>query len=232
MTKTRKSAKSTKRKITIKARPRPKGAAKAASRASRAKPTRARAPARATAKLRSKAATSRPVRATPKLAARVFARTASRAAKKSLQAPAVRAAPKIAPAPALVPRAKSRRGQPAHPSRPATVARNLNRHVVRMARVPQFTYMKAPGPDSGFNVGDSVEVFCDHERESERVRGWVKGVVVQVDNKLVAVQFRSNVFLTDGWMVPDRILWYSLTSDQIRNIILGRKASRKVIPDY
>ena len=101
-----------------------------------------------------------------------------------------------------------------------------------MSRVPQFTYMKAPGPDSGFNVGDSVEVFCDHERESERVRGWVKGVVVQVDNKLVAVQFRSNVFLTDGWMVPDRILWYSLTSDQIRNAILGKRGSRKIIPDY
>jgi hypothetical protein len=92
--------------------------------------------------------------------------------------------------------------------------------------------MKAPGPDSGFNVGDSVEVFCDHEKESERVRGWIKGVVVQVDNKLVAVQFRSNVFLTDGWMVPDRILWYALASDQIRGTVLGKKAPRKPIPDY
>ncbi len=98
--------------------------------------------------------------------------------------------------------------------------------------MPQFTYMRAPGLDSAFNVGDAVEVFCDHELDSERVRGWVRGTVVQVDNKLVAVQFRSNVFLTDGWMVPDRILWYSLTSDQIRSLGLSKKGSAKAIPEY
>lgn len=176
-------------------------------------------------------ATSRPVRATRRLAARVFARSASKAAKKGLQTSASRPAP-LTPATTLVPRAKPRRQHAAHAARPATVSRNANRHVVRMSRVPQYTYMKAPGPDSGFNVGDSVEVFCDHERESERVRGWIKGVVVQVDNKLVAVQFRSNVFLTDGWMVPDRILWYSLASDQIRTLLIGKKGSPKALPDY
>ena len=98
-----------------------------------------------------------------------------------------------------------------------------NRPLVRVARMPQFNYMRAPGADSGFDVGDTVEVFCDHERNGERVRGWIKGIVVQVDNKLVAVQFRSNVFLTDGWMVPDRILWYSLSSDQIRNSRRGQE---------
>jgi hypothetical protein len=86
--------------------------------------------------------------------------------------------------------------------------------------------------DSAFNVGDAVEVFCDHEHESERVRGWMRGTVVQVDNKLVAVQFRSNVFLTDGWMVPDRILWYSLTSDQIRPTGLAKKGAVKVMAEY
>lgn len=101
-----------------------------------------------------------------------------------------------------------------------------------MSRVPQFAYMRAPGADSGFNVGDTVEVFCDHEQNSERVRGWIKGVVVQVDNKLVAVQFRSNVFLTDGWMVPDRILWYSVGSDQIRTAAVGKRGSRKAIIGY
>lgn len=107
-----------------------------------------------------------------------------------------------------------------------------NREMVRVSRMPQFTYMRAPGSDSAFNVGDAVEVYCDHEQDSERVRGWIRGVVVQVDNKLVAVQFRSNVFLTDGWMVPDRILWYSLTSEQIRPLGVSRKASRRAIPDY
>jgi len=101
-----------------------------------------------------------------------------------------------------------------------------------MGRVPQFAYMKAPGIEHAFEVGDTVEVFCDHEKNSDRVRGWIKGIVVQVDNKLVAVQFRSNVFLTDGWMVPDRILWYPLTSEQIRSVSSGKKVNKKEIPDY
>lgn len=101
-----------------------------------------------------------------------------------------------------------------------------------MARANQFNYMRAPGISDAFDVGDTVEVFCDHERNSERVRGWIKGIVVQVDNKLVAVQFRSNVYLTDGWMVPDRILWYSLTSDQIRPATFAKRGGPKIIPDY
>jgi hypothetical protein len=80
----------------------------------------------------------------------------------------------------------------------------------------QSSYMKAPEPESSFEVGDVVEVFCDHEKGGQRVRGWLKGIVVQVDTKMVAVQFRSNVFLTDGWMVPDHILWFPVTSAHIR----------------
>lgn len=97
-----------------------------------------------------------------------------------------------------------------------------------------FTFMKAPRPEYAFEVGDAVEVFCDHEKGRERVRGWIKGIVVQVDNKMVAVQFRSNVFLTDGWMVPDRILWYPLNSEHIRPVTTGRKAAvkKEAIPDY
>jgi len=103
----------------------------------------------------------------------------------------------------------------------------------RTPRVHQFAYMKAPGMEHAFEVGDTVEVFCDHEKNRERVRGWVRGIVVQVDNKMVAVQFRSNVFLTDGWMVPDRILWYPVTSEHIRPVP-GKKAAVKkdFIPDY
>lgn len=167
------------------------------------------------------------------MAARVFAnRKASTELKRVQPAPAPRPAVKAVPAAASAPRASGRKSKPVRPSRPPATAYNLSRQLLRMSRAPQFTYMKAPGADSGFDVGDTVEVFCDHERDSERVRGWVKGVVVQVDNKLVAVQFRSNVFLTDGWMVPDRILWYSLTSDQIRNATLAKKGSHRIIPDY
>lgn len=100
-------------------------------------------------------------------------------------------------------------------------------------RVPQYNYMRAPGLGHDFQVGDRVEVFCDHEKNRERVRGWIGGIVVQVDNKMVAVQFRSNVFLTDGWMVPDRILWYPLTSEHIRPVV-GKKPVKKerAIPEY
>ena len=90
----------------------------------------------------------------------------------------------------------------------------LRRSSGSAANSNPFTFMKAPRPEYAFEVGDTVEVFCDHEKGRERVRGWIKGIVVQVDNKMVAVQFRSNVFLTDGWMVPDRILWYPLNSEQ------------------
>lgn len=122
---------------------------------------------------------------------------------------------------------------------PTVVKRTLtplvDRHkpIKRSLRVNQYTFMKAPGIEHAFEVGDSVEVFCDHEKSRERVRGWIKGIVVQVDNKMVAVQFRSNVYLTDGWMVPDRILWYPLTSEHIREVP-GKKpvAKKEFIPEY
>ncbi|GAB4539375.1 MAG: hypothetical protein Fur002_04420 [Anaerolineales bacterium] len=102
------------------------------------------------------------------------------------------------------------------------------------ARSAQFNFMKAPGLEHDFQVGDTVEVFCDHEKNRDRIRGWVKGIVVQVDHKLAAVQFRSNVFLTDGWMVPDRILWFPVNSEHIRPLGSGKKTSDKkdMILDY
>jgi len=102
----------------------------------------------------------------------------------------------------------------------------------KSARTPQFAYMRAPGGEHDFQVGDTVEVYCDHEKNKERVRGWLRGIVVQVDNKMVAVQFRSNVFLTDGWMVPDRILWYPLNSEHIRPVAKKSSKREKAIPDY
>jgi hypothetical protein len=98
-----------------------------------------------------------------------------------------------------------------------------------------YSFMRSPNAAYAFEVGDAVDAYCDHEKSNERVRGWLKGIVVQVDNKMVAVQFRSNVFLTDGWMVPDRILWYPTNSDQIRPAGTGKKTpliKKDNIPDY
>ena len=76
--------------------------------------------------------------------------------------------------------------------------------------------MRAPSSDHIFEVGEIVEVYCDHEKNHERIRGWLRGIVVQVDAKMVAVQFRTSVYLTDGWMVPDHILWYPVNSPHLR----------------
>ena len=199
--------------------------------APRKTPTRKAAHVRAAAK--AKATSRMHARSAAKMAAGVMSRRAAKAETLAKTAAALK--PQVKPE-AKVLRStvtKSAKAGSAHPRRahvPGSVPGS--RPVVRVARAPQFTYMRAPGADSEFDVGDTVEVFCDHEKDGERIRGWVKGVVVQVDNKLVAVQFRSNVFLTDGWMVPDRILWYSLTSDQIRNSGLGKKAARPLVPEY
>jgi len=67
-----------------------------------------------------------------------------------------------------------------------------------------------------FEVGSRVELYCDHIREGGRVRDWLQGVVVQSDPKMVAVQFVQDVYLTDGWMVPDRVLWSQQNSHLIR----------------
>jgi len=82
-----------------------------------------------------------------------------------------------------------------------------------MASVP---FMRPPEIDDTFQVGDVVEAFCDHEEGGQRIKGWLRGTIVQIDGKLIAVQFRSNVYLTDGWMVPDQILWFPQGSPQLR----------------
>ncbi len=83
-----------------------------------------------------------------------------------------------------------------------------------------MSHSTPPLRDSSFKdqyeVGDIVEVNCDYERKGERLHGWIRGIVVQVDPKMVAVQFRANVYLTDGWMVPDHILWYPVNSPSVR----------------
>ena len=76
--------------------------------------------------------------------------------------------------------------------------------------------LKATDWGQKYEVGDIVEVKCDYERKGERRHGWIRGIIVQSDPKMVAVQFRANVYLTDGWMVPDHILWYPITSPSVR----------------
>jgi hypothetical protein len=109
---------------------------------------------------------------------------------------------------------------------------NKPKRSTRGGSMTQYAFMRNPGAEHAYGVGDTVEVYCDHEKNSERVRGWLKGIVVQVDIKMVAVQFRTNVYLTDGWMVPDRILWYPVTSVHLRPLGTQKKLGNKEILEY
>ncbi len=78
------------------------------------------------------------------------------------------------------------------------------------------TPVRAPAVDQRFRVGELVDVYCDHTLDGERVRDWLQGVVVQADRKMLAIQFVDDVYLTDGWMVPDRVLWSQQSGVNIR----------------
>jgi hypothetical protein len=88
-------------------------------------------------------------------------------------------------------------------------------------------FTDAPDRDDVYKVGDRVEVYCDHDENEERVRGWLLGTVVQVDLKMLAIQFKENVYLTDGWMVPDHVLWCPKDSQNIRRPFRRRRKRTK-----
>jgi len=89
-------------------------------------------------------------------------------------------------------------------------------------------FSSPPNANLKYEVGDVVEVLCDHDNlEKERVRDWLEGVVVQVDDKLVAVQFHENVYLTNGWMVPDHVLWCPKESTNMRHPKSSRRRAKK-----
>jgi hypothetical protein len=89
----------------------------------------------------------------------------------------------------------------------------------------ELHFSSLPDLSEAYQVGDRVDVLCDHERNNDRVRDWLEGVVVQVDPKMLAVQFQENVYLTDGWMVPDHVLWCPKNSKIIRHS--ARKVRQK-----
>ncbi len=69
-----------------------------------------------------------------------------------------------------------------------------------------------------FSVGDPVEVLCDHVRGGERVNGWIAGTVVAADHRMAAVRFATDVFSSNGWLIPDRTLWCAHGSRNLRRV--------------
>ncbi|MDK1028355.1 MAG: hypothetical protein QGD88_01370 [Anaerolineae bacterium] len=102
----------------------------------------------------------------------------------------------------------------------------------RKSTIQPISYMRDPGQEHTFTVAEKVEAYCDHEINEDRTRDWLMGTIVQIDNKMVAVQFRTNVYLTEGWMVPDRILWFTFNSEHLRQLSGKRPKIEDEIPDY
>ena len=89
-------------------------------------------------------------------------------------------------------------------------------------------FTNATDQQEEYNVGDRVDVLCDHENEDgERTRDWLTGTVVQVDPKMLAVQFQEKVYLTDGWMIPDHVLWIPKISKNIRPARPKRRRTKR-----
>ena len=44
-------------------------------------------------------------------------------------------------------------------------------------------FSSPPKNDNDFEIGDHVEVLCDHDFEDDRVRDWLDGVVVKKGHK-------------------------------------------------
>ena len=87
-------------------------------------------------------------------------------------------------------------------------------------------FTSPPNIEKEYEIGEHVEVFCDHDQEKERIRDWLEGVIVKKGSKKVAVQFDKTVYLTDGWMVPDRVLWCSIKSANIRRVRRRRRRTK------
>ena len=88
-------------------------------------------------------------------------------------------------------------------------------------------FPRGPLMKKRFDVGDLVDIYCDHNKDGQRVRDWMQGVVVQADYKMVAVQFVEDVYLTGGWMVPDHVLWTQQNSEMIRRTKKRRRKKKK-----
>ena len=67
-----------------------------------------------------------------------------------------------------------------------------------------------------FVVGEAVEMRCLHRQGGQVVQDWLPGRVTEADYRMVAVQFAVEVFATTGQPIPDRTLWCTHGSPNLR----------------
>jgi len=61
-----------------------------------------------------------------------------------------------------------------------------------------------------------VEVRCHHGQGGQIQHGWVAGEVVQADQRMAAIRFAVDVYSSNGWLIPERILWCAHGSPNLR----------------
>lgn len=67
-----------------------------------------------------------------------------------------------------------------------------------------------------FRTGERVQMYCEWEDQGHRVRGWVWGTVVSVDQRMVEVECDADVYDALGHRPPDRRLWCTHGSRNLR----------------
>lgn len=67
-------------------------------------------------------------------------------------------------------------------------------------------------------VGENVEVRCYHRQGEQVVNDWLAGRVVQVDRRMAAIRFDTDVYSSNGWLIPDRTLWCAHGSPNLRRV--------------
>lgn len=71
-------------------------------------------------------------------------------------------------------------------------------------------------PKEKFVVGEAAEVKCFHRRNGQVVEDWLPGTVVEADFRMAAIQFEVDVFSSNGFQIPNRVLWCAHGSPNLR----------------
>ena len=67
-----------------------------------------------------------------------------------------------------------------------------------------------------FELGEMVEMRCLHRRDGTLALDWLPGQVVAVDYRMLGVRLEAEVYANTGLPIPDRILWCTHGSPNLR----------------
>jgi hypothetical protein len=67
-----------------------------------------------------------------------------------------------------------------------------------------------------FAVGEAVEMRCPHRQEGRVVLDWLPGRVTAADTRMLGVRFEVDVYASTGQAIPDRTLWCTHGSPNLR----------------